>query len=189
MAEIVSLSQCAIGIGPCCLKMSARALRREKEGTKHIFTQQLEWHSVFSLPRSLCESGSSWISTINKKKKATITNQKIYSLKAQFLFVCLLPVFIGSPGYCLVYHMMALIHFTPGLCFLSIVFLAVSGSADELFPVALSAAFRQSHREHARAPSLGHCDLVFTQFYTKTTLPKPNFFKIESKQESGPHTP
>lgn len=27
MAEIVSLSQCAMGIGPCCLRMSARALK------------------------------------------------------------------------------------------------------------------------------------------------------------------
>jgi len=37
MAEIVSLSQCAIGIGPCCLKMSARALRREREKKKTYF--------------------------------------------------------------------------------------------------------------------------------------------------------
>lgn len=39
MAEIVSLSQCAIGIGPCCLKMSARALRREREKKQNIFSQ------------------------------------------------------------------------------------------------------------------------------------------------------
>lgn len=37
MAEIVSLSQCAIGIGPCCLKMSARALRREREREKKTY--------------------------------------------------------------------------------------------------------------------------------------------------------
>lgn len=30
IAEIVSLSQCAMGIGPCCLKMSARALNEEE---------------------------------------------------------------------------------------------------------------------------------------------------------------
>lgn len=30
IAEIVSLSQCAMGIGPCCLKMSARALKEEE---------------------------------------------------------------------------------------------------------------------------------------------------------------
>lgn len=29
MAEMVSLSQCAMGIGPCCLSMSARALNKE----------------------------------------------------------------------------------------------------------------------------------------------------------------
>lgn len=28
IAEIASLSQCAMGIGPCCLKMSARALNK-----------------------------------------------------------------------------------------------------------------------------------------------------------------
>lgn len=31
MAEIVSLSQCAMGIGPCCLKMSARALNGRRQ--------------------------------------------------------------------------------------------------------------------------------------------------------------
>lgn len=31
MAEIVSLSQCAMGIGPCCLKISARALNRRRQ--------------------------------------------------------------------------------------------------------------------------------------------------------------
>lgn len=68
MAEIVSLSQCAIGIGPCCLKMSARALRREREKKKHIFTKRAEWHSAFSLPELLHENRSASISTTSRKK-------------------------------------------------------------------------------------------------------------------------
>lgn len=135
MAEIVSLSQCAIGIGPCCLKMSARALgREEKKEKKNIFTKQPEWHSAFSLPQSLYKTSSTWVSTIRKKekinkkrKKKAIKQQKIWlksSVFVGFLFVlvcflflfffylcmCLLHVFAGLPSYCFLISY----YFTPG---------------------------------------------------------------------------
>lgn len=76
MAEIVSLSQCPIGIGPCCLRMSARALGRHKKkgGKKCIFTR-LKF-SVCAC--TACESRSSWVSTINRKKNSNNNKIKIW---------------------------------------------------------------------------------------------------------------
>lgn len=120
MAEIVSLSQCPIGIGPCCLRMSARALGRQgkKRGKKCIFTQ-LEFRvctCTVHEPRRSC------ISTINRKKSNSNNNKiKKYGLKALFMSVCLLRVFPSLPGYSLVSHLLPLIHFNPGLWHLSII--------------------------------------------------------------------
>lgn len=76
MAEIVSLSQCPIGIGPCCLRMSARALGRQKKKGKNVFSHSK--NSVFVLAQSVNPEVAGFLPSTEKKATIAIITKFKY---------------------------------------------------------------------------------------------------------------